>query len=377
MKIILFILEKEFRQIFRNKAMLPIIFVIPIVQLLVLSFAVDYEIKNLNLYIVDQDRSDFSRELANKFTASGYFQLSGYGNSMEQALLSIEKMESDLLLTVPPRFENDLIRNGQSGIQLMADAIDGAKAGLAANYALAIIGDFTRSVNLEQGIRMGRNISMDFKRVDTRTKFWFNPNMDYKTYMVPGILVVLITMIGSFLASMNIVREKELGTIEQINVTPIKKYQFILGKTIPFWILAMFELSLGLFVGWLVFDIPVRGSLLTLYSFAAIYMLLVLGFGLLISTLTNTQQQAMFISWFFLVIFILMGGLFTPIENMPPWAQHITLFNPIRYFVEVTRAVMLKGSGFADLQGHFIIITAYAVVMNALAVWKYRKTASA
>ena len=374
MKTILFLLEKEFRQIFRNKAMLPIIFLAPIIQLLILSYAVDYEIKNLNLYIVDHDNSSFSRKFTDKITASGYFQLSGFGYHMEEALHSVDKLESDLLLTIPPNFESDLVREGASELQLMADAIDGAKAGLAVNYAMAIINDFTKDINREYGARMNRKISLDMKRPDIRSKFWFNPNMDYKTYMVPGILVILITMTGSFLASMNIVREKELGTIEQINVTPIKKHHFILGKTIPFWILAMFELTAGLLVGWLVFDIPVKGSLFTLYGFAGIYMMLVLGFGLFISTLTNTQQQAMFISWFFLVIFILMGGLFTPIENMPLWAQRITLFNPVRYFIEVTRAIMLKGSGFMDLKNQFIIIAAYALIMNVLAVLKYRKT---
>ena len=374
MRTILFLLEKEFRQIFRNRAMLPIILVMPVVQLVVLSFAVDYEIKNLNLYIVDMDRSGFSRELTDKFTSSGYFQLSGHGYEMGAALHSIEKLESDLILVVPPDFENDLVREGNSSLQMMADAIDGAKAGLASNYALSIIQSFSKNISIENGMRLNRKVSLEIKRPDIRPNYWFNPHMDYKTYMVPGILVVLVTMIGSFLASMNIVREKELGTIEQINVTPIKKYQFILGKTVPFWIIGLVELSVGLFTGWILFDIPIVGSLWTLYVFAAIYLMLVLGFGLLISAITNTQQQAMFISWFFLVIFILMGGLFTPIENMPAWAQNITLANPIRYFIEVTRAVMLKGSGFADLKDHFIIISAYALAMNILAVIKYRKT---
>ena len=376
MKTILFILEKEFKQVFRNKAMLPIIFVIPIIQLLILSLAVDYEIKNLSIHIVDNDQSRFSRELRTKFTSSGYFQLSGFSNDVESGIQSMSRLETDLILVIPPDFESDLIREGSSDVQILIDAIDGAKAGLAGGYAGSILGNYVRQINQEYSMRYGATVNQEMKMVDMRPNFRFNPEMDYKSYMVPGILVILVTMIGAFLSSMNIVREKELGTIEQINVTPIRKYHFILGKTIPFWILAIFELTLGLIVAKLVFDVPMAGPLWVLYLFAAVYLFLVLGFGLFISTITETQQQAMFISWFFLVIFILMGGLFTAIENMPPWAQTITLFNPVRYFIEVTRSVMLKGSGFMDLLNHFMIISGYAGLMIFLSVIRYRKTTS-
>ena len=169
-------------------------------------------------------------------------------------------------------------------------------------------------------------------------------------FMVPGILVLLVTMVTMFLGSMNVAREKEIGTIEQLNVTPIKKYQFIIGKLLPFWLIGLFELSFGLVIGKVLFNIPMVGSLGLVFLFAMVYMIVVLGMGLLISTAANTQQQAMFIAWFFLVIFILLSGLFTPIESMPKWAQTLTLVNPIRYFVEVMRGVLMKGAGFADIQ---------------------------
>ncbi len=193
--------------------------------------------------------------------------------------------------------------------------------------------------------------------------------------MVPGILVLLVTMIGVFLSAMNIVREKEIGTAEQLNVTPIRKSHFIIGKLAPFWILGIFEFTLGLIIAKFVFDVPFVGSLVLVYAFAAIYIIMILGMGLFISTITNTQQQAMFIAWFFLVVFILMGGLFTPIESMPDWAQTITLFNPIRYFIEVIRMVLLKGSGFFDVKFHFVVVILYAFIINGLATWNYRKTA--
>ncbi|MFT3884020.1 MAG: ABC transporter permease [Flavobacteriales bacterium] len=206
-------------------------------------------------------------------------------------------------------------------------------------------------------------------------RFWYNLRMSYRSLMVPGLLVVLVTLAGMFLSSMNIAREKEVGTIEQINVTPIRKWQFILGKLLPFWFISLFLLAFGLAVGRLVFHIPMEGSVFLLFAFAAVYLWVMLGLGLLISTVSDTQQQSMFLSWFFLVIFVLLSGLFTPIDNMPHWAQRITWLNPVSYFVEVVRMVLLKGSGFMDIARHFAVIGAFAVGINALAVVNYRKRA--
>jgi ABC-2 type transport system permease protein len=192
--------------------------------------------------------------------------------------------------------------------------------------------------------------------------------------MVPGILVLLVTIISMFLSGMNMVKEKEIGTIEQINVTPIRKYQFIIGKLLPYWIVALVELAFGLILAWSIFNIPVLGSVWLIFLVAAVYLLVTLGLALLISTKTNTQQQAMFLSWFFLVIFILMSGLFTPVDSMPQWAQIINWFNPIAYFVEVIRMIMLKGSGFMDISRHLILLGVYAVIALSVAVWQYRKT---
>ena len=371
MRTILFIVRKEFLQIFRHKVMLPLIFLMPIIQLVILAHAADFEVKNINLHIVDQDKSLASQQLISKFQASRNFNIVGYSFSSRLAFDKIQSGDADLFLEIPPHFHRGLIRDNKASLQLSVNAINGVQAGLANAYANAIIQDFNGQIRTEWAkTRAGAapaGLSITYSN-------WFNPEMNYKTFMVPGILVLLVTLIGMFLSGMNIVKEKEIGTIEQINVTPIRKHQFIIGKLLPFWIIALVELSIGLAVGWLVFDIPFVGSLWLIYGFAAVYLLVVLGLGLLVSTFTETQQQAMFISWFLLIIFILMSGLFTPIESMPEWAQAITRFNPVAYFVEVMRMVLLKGSGLMDIRQHCIVMLTAALAVNVLAVLNYRKT---
>jgi len=353
--------------------MLPIIFIVPVIQLLLLSFAVDYEIKEIKLFVVDMDQSEVSNKMIRRFTSSGYFVLSGNSFQEEDAEHALEERKADLSIVIPSGFEENLFKQKKEDIQLLIDAVDGSKASIAGGYAATILMDYQKDLIKENGFLLSSGVPIQFNSVELANSLWYNPYLNYKAYMVPGILVVLVTMIGGFLSSMNIVREKELGTIEQINVTPIKKYHFILGKTLPFLLIGLIELTLGLIVSKVVFNVPFVGNVFHLYFFAILYLFLILGFGLLISTMTNTQQQAMFITWFFMVIFILMGGLFTPIENMPLWAQKITLANPIRYFIEVTRMIMLKGSGLSDMVSHFLIILFYAILMNTMAVLRYRK----
>ena len=210
--------------------------------------------------------------------------------------------------------------------------------------------------------------------VEITSSNWFNPLMNYRVFMVPGILAILVTMVSGFLTALNIVREKEVGTIEQINVTPIRKHHFILGKLIPFWILGNVVFTVGLLVSWLIYGIVPLGSLGVLYSFIAVYLLAVMGLGLLVSTFCETQQQAMFIMFFLMMIFILMGGLFTPIESMPDWARRVAAFNPVSYLISVMRLVILKGSGFRDILPHLGIIVCFAVVLNTWAILNYKKT---
>jgi ABC-2 type transport system permease protein len=364
-----YLLQKEFIQIFRNKAMLPIIFVLPIIQLILLTLAADFEIKNISYAFVDNDQSQESKRLLARFDVSPYFDFNSRQYDFEQGMALLDKNEALLIIRIPQNFSDDLQKNKHAAIMLDINSIDGQAAGLSYGYAQGIIQQFNSDIVVEWN---GLPTKMQFP-IKIKTKNWYNLEMVYSNLMVPGILALLITMVGMFLSSMNIVREKEIGTIEQINVTPISKSVFLLGKLIPFWVIGLFELAFGLIVGKLLFDLPIEGSLPLLFAYSAIYLVVVLGLGLWISTFTDTQQQAMFLSWFLIVIFILMSGLFTPIENMPKWAQNLTYLNPAAYIIKVMRAILLKGSNFQDLKMDFLIISLYAVGMLSLAITSYKK----
>lgn len=372
MKTIGYIIQKEFKQIFRNKGMLPIIFIMPLIQLIILSNAATFEIRNIKFAYVDHNHSVTSRALIEKFEASKYFNVVSNFPSEALAISAMQNGDVDVIMEITSTFEKDLQKEKQGELSITINAIDGAAAGVVNVYINQIVKNFNKEIKVKL---MQPSDAINQPSIITSIPlFWYNETLNYKTYMVPGILVLLVTMITLFLSGMNIVREKEIGTLEQINVTPIRKREFITGKLLPFWILGLTILSIGLLIAKLIFNIPIVGSLLLMYAFTSIYILVILGIGLFISNFTDTQQQAMFIAWFFMVIFILMSGLFTPIESMPKWAQTITEFNPIKYFVEVMRMVMLKGSNLIDIWPQFVKITLYAIAINGLAVWRYRKT---
>lgn len=372
MRTLLFILRKEFLQIARNPAIIRIIFIMPAIQLLILPLAADYEVKNVYLSIVDNDHSSYSQQFIQKIAASDYFILTDYSDSYNKAFNAVEKDEADIIIEIPQHFEKDLINENKAKMLLSVNAVNGAKGNIGAAYAANIIAEFNTEI---------RNDLVQFPRmnplpmIDVEYSNRYNVNMSYSLFMVPGILVILLTMVGSFMAALNIVHEKEIGTIEQINVSPIKKYQFILGKLIPFWLLGFVVLTIGLLIARFVYGIIPEGNIGLIYLFAAVYLLALLGIGLLVSTYAETQQQAMFISFFFMMIFILMGGLYTSVDSMPHWAQVVTKFNPVSYFIEVMRMIVMKGSNFRDVQYNFLIIGIMAVFFNAWAILNYRKRA--
>jgi len=370
MRTIRFLLQKEFRQIFRNRAIIVMIMVMPVMQLIILPLAANYEVKNVNLAIVDHDHSTYSKKLGNKITASGYFRLTGYTASFKDAMTLIESDRADLILEIPQGFEKNLIRENEQKIFIAVNAINGVKANLGGAYLATILRDYNAELRLQL---VDANITNPLPVIEITSLNRFNTFMNYKVYMVPGILAILVTMIGGFLTALNIVKEKEVGTIEQINVTPIKKHHFILGKLIPFWVLGNIVFTLGLAVSWVIYGIVPVGNLLVLYLFVSVYLLAVLGFGLLVSTFCDTQQQAMFIMFFFMMIFILLGGLFTSIDSMPEWAKAVTYVNPVRYLIEMMRMVILKGSELKNVVFHLVVVALFAVVLNTLAVLNYRK----
>ncbi|MBL7825282.1 MAG: ABC transporter permease [Saprospiraceae bacterium] len=370
MRTVFFLVQKEFLQIFRNKVMLPLLLVMPIFQTLLLSFAANYEVKNLALAVVDHDLSPVSRQLTAKICGSGYFKIQDFGFSAVAADEAMALDKVDMILEIPANFERDLMRREPGTISLSANAINAVKAGLGMGYAQNIVRDF--SLELAESQPGEGQIPGGIQVIYSN---WYNPRLDYKTFMVPGILGEIVALIICFLTALNIVREREMGTIEQLNVTPVQKWQFILGKLLPFWLLSLIMMTLGLAVGKMVFDTPMLGDLKLVFAYTATFTPCMLGLGFLISNFADSQQQAMFTAWFFMLIFILMCGLFTPVDSMPEWAQWLNMLNPVKYFVEFMRLVLLKGAGFSDIRENYFSVLTYAIVVNGLAIWTYKKRA--
>lgn len=340
-------------------------------MLLVLVNAATLEMKNIPICMVDNDLTTTSRQLTSKFSSSPFFKVSGNTFDMKEARRQIEAGEAQMILNIPAGFENRLVRENKAEVQMLFNAINGTVAGIGSAYANQILMGYNREVTAKW-IGVSKN-GPGIKTIETIPSFWYNPDMNYKIYMVPAILVILVTQIGMILASFNIVREKEMGTIEQINVTPVKKIHFIIGKLLPFWLIALFMLSFGLFVGKLIFNVPIVGNLGLLFAVACVYLLVVQGIGLFISNSSNTQQQAMFVSFFFMIVFVMMSGLFTPTDSMPQWGQIMNYVNPVAYFMKLIRMILLKGSTFGDIYKEFLILLGYGIAMISLAVFRYRK----
>ena len=351
MKTLSFILQKEFKQIFRDKTILAMMFVAPMMQLIILPLVANFDVKNINFVYVDHDQSPYSQQLIQKISSSGYFRLVDAPFSYKEGLALIEDGKADVVLEIPEGFERNLIREGRQALGLSIDAINGSKSSLGGAYLLSVIREFNAEldVNVKAPQRIGA-----VAKLNVATTHWYNPHLQYTRYIVPGILAILLTIIGGFLSALNVVKEKEIGTIEQINVTPIKKWQFILGKLIPFLVVGLILFTLGLTVMYVVYGIFPAGSLLTLYTFATMYLIAILGFGLLVSTYADSQLQAMFIAYFFIMIFLLMSGFLTSVDSMPAWSQVVSRFIPVTHFVSAMRQIVLKGSSLAQLSHEFL-----------------------
>ena len=340
--------------------------------MLILVYAANLEVKNADFVVVDFDQSQSSRELINKFSGSPFFRFNGTTFNENEAESLMKNDKADMILKIPYGFEKSLSSEGKSSLLLIFNAINGSAADITSGYAQAVILDFNRGIIAKTyQLTNLKNIGS----IQTLTRYWYNDSLDYKHYMAPGILVILVTIIGMFLSGMNLVKEKEIGTTEQLNVTPIKKYQLIAGKLIPFWVIALVDLAFGLLIARIFFALPMEGNLFVLFTYAAIYLIGILGAGLLISTFADTQQQVLFIGFFFMMVFILMGGIFTPVQSMPHWAQVVDIFNPVCYFMEVIRMVLLKGSGFRDITNQILFSLVFGFLMLSFSILKYHKRA--
>jgi len=369
MRTIIYLIQKELLQLKRNRTMLPILFVLPVVQLLVLVNAATYEIKNTRITFIDNDLSSTSRQLTAKIAASPFFIVKPTLQNQPDADESLKSSTTDAVIVIPQGFEKKLVRENKTDLQLLINGAAVSSAAVVNGYLTAIIQEFNRDALRIAGKKMVSSSS-----IAVIPSFWFNPTLRYTIFMLPGILVILVSAIGLFMSSMMVVREKELGTIEQLNVTPIKKYEFIIGKMVPFWLIGIILFTVGLGAGRLLFNLPMLGSMATLYLVLAVYLLVALGIGLFLSTFADTQQQVMFVAWFVMIVFILMSGFFTPAESMPDWAQRVNVANPFAYFIRVNRMILLKGSGFSDVLRELVSLIIFAFTMISLAVWRYKKT---
>jgi ABC-2 type transport system permease protein len=347
-----------------------IIVAMPLMMMLVMPWAANQEVRDVKLAVVDNDHSTVSRRLVQKITSSGYFQPADVSATFPEALQSIEAGEADIILEIAPRFERDMVSGEAGRVMVAANAVNGTKGTLGTSYLSSILGDYAAELRQNATMPSVSNIPS----FSIAPQYKFNPRLDYKVFMVPALMVMLLTMLCGFLPALNIVGEKEAGTIEQMNVTPVRKLDFVLAKLIPYWLIGFVVLGLCMVLAALVYGIYPVGNLLTILLFAIIYILVVSGVGLVISNYSDTMQQAMFVMFFFMMVLLLISGLFTPVASMPHWAQIIAAINPLKYFIEVMRLVYLKGSGFAQLIPQFCALCGFAVAFNVWAVASYRKS---
>jgi ABC-2 type transport system permease protein len=376
------LLRKEFLQIRRDKVILRMLFVMPVIQLMVLANAATFEVKRSRIWVVDQDRSEVSAALVQRLVGSGRFAVAGRSPTQMQADEALMSRGADVILAIPSGFARDIGRVRRANVQLAFNAEDGAQAGVASSYATTVIADYGAELGADLRPTVvsadpGRQLPVPGQpRLEVQRRFWYNPTLDYHRYMVPGILVQLVTIVGTIMTALNIVREKEAGTLDQLNVTPIGRATFVTAKLLPLWIIGLLQLTFGIIVGRVVFGVPLEGPILLVYLAAAIYLIAALGLGLWVSVIVDTQQQALFVAFALMMVYILMSGLFTPIRSMPDWAQFLANFNPLMHFIALMRAVMLKGAGLMDVLPRLGALVLSGLVIMTLAVRQYHKGAA-
>lgn len=362
-----YLLQKEIKQLLRHKIMPKLIVIFPLMIMLIMPWATTLDIKNIDAVIVDRDMSATSRKFTETVNASTYFRLKNIADSYEEAIDIMEYGNADLIVEIPSGFGNELVNTGTADMLVAINTVNSTKGVLGRAYIEMLSQEFSSK-------QLPPSVNGIAPRIELSVKNMYNPLLNYKYTMIPGLMVIVIVLLCGFMPAANIVQEKELGTIEQINVTPVSKFTFICAKLIPYWAIGLLALSLCFLLSWLIYGLTPEGSVWTMYFFAAIFILVMTGLGLIISNHSSTMQQATFVMLFFVMIFIMMCDLLTPAQSMPDWAQVIAAFNPTKYMVNVMRAVYLKGSGIADLTTDLIALSVMAIILNTWAVLSYRKT---
>ena len=362
----LFILvQKEFLQIFRNPVLPKLIIIFPVMVILVMPWVTTMDVRNVNVAIVDEDCSTLSRRIISDINAAEYFNICDAPASYNIALNDLEQCKVDIIMHIPRDFERDISSVSPQKLDISANAVNAIKGSLGSQYLVQSIGSTLSKFMAEQGITQLSDPIVIQNR--------YNPTLNYRHLMIPALMIMLLILICGFLSAVNIVSEKENGTIEQINVTPVGKLTFILAKLIPFWIIGLFVVTIAMIVAWLAHGLTPVGSLGNIYLATILFILGFSGFGVTIANLSDNIQQTMFVMFFFIIIFILLSGLMTPISSMPEWAQKFTTFLPPPYYIEIMRAVYLKGTTFAELWRNFAVLGGFVIFFNALAATTYRK----
>ena len=375
MQKILFLIRKEFIQVFRDRAMIFIIFLMPLIQVLLLGSAVSTDIKHTKTIICDLDCTPSSRELIQRFQHTKYFDIQFIETNQKNISTYIDQGKATIAIVIPTRFEKDLKRQQFPKVQILVDGQDSNSSLIAMGYANRIVQAFSLE-KLQASLVRNPEIFRQIHLVEPETRIWYNPDLEAKNYMIPGIVVILLTAVTTLLTALGLVKEKEIGTLEQLMVTPIKSYQLMIGKTVPFAILGLIEITFAIALAKLWYQIPIRGNLFLFFSFALIFMFTTLGVGMFVSTISKTQQQALFLAWFFMVFAILMSGFMFPIENMPKIMQYLTYINPVRYFITIVRELFLKGSGLSYLWLQGLIMTIFSIGIITFSAIRFQKRVS-
>ena len=352
------LIRKEFLQIRRNSFMPKIIFIFPIMVMCVMPWVMNQEVKNIRVDVVDNDRSSASRQLVHRIEASRYFIFNGQKPSYDAAMRDIESTRADIILVIPPDYSRDLTLGRNPQVLIAANAVNGTKGSIGSSYLSQIV-----TVSLPGAKVLAQPSVLTL----------YNKQQNYKVFMIPALMGILMMMLCGFLPALNIVGEKEKGTIEQINVTPVSKWTFILAKLIPYWIIGLLVLTVCLLLSWLIYGITCQGPLLLVYLLAVLLALFFSSFGLIVSNYSDTMQQAMLVMWFFVVCLMLLSGLFTPTRSMPAWAYMTTYINPMHYFIDAIRTVFVRGGDISSILHQVLALGGISAVMAVWAVMSYRK----
>lgn len=378
------LLVKEFLQIRRNAFLPKLVFVFPVVIMCVMPWVMDMEVRNVSIVVVDNDHSGQSCRLVEKVKASDYFIFKGLRDTNDEAVRDVELSRADVILTIPQHYGRDLEMGKRPQILISANAVNGTKGSIGASYLAGIIGTCGSEVIRLCGTTVAQrpNNLITSKPYDLMTLqsqniitelYLYNKHLDYKVFMIPALMSILLMMVCGFLPALNIVSEKECGTIEQINVSPVSRGAFIMAKLIPYWIIGLIVLTICFLLSWLVYGIVPAGSILLLYVISMLLALFFSGLGLVISNYSDTMQQAIFVMWFFVVCMMLLSGLFTPVSSMPTWAQTLTIVDPVRWYIDAMRTVFVRGGRFMDILQPTAILIVMAATLCILAAMSYRK----